>query len=124
MFNTCMKALAVRGRLIVIGAVSEYATEVKPGEKMNTFNNWQTVGSNTLLAKSTTITGFFLNHYSKDFGRSMKALTDLTLAGKLKPTIHPEDFVGLESVSRAIKCMHSGKNVGKVIVKIAQSSKL
>ncbi|KAJ3359214.1 hypothetical protein HDU91_004983 [Kappamyces sp. JEL0680] len=123
MFSTCMKALAVKGRLIVIGAVSEYATKVAEGEKMNTFNNWQSISSNILLAKSTTITGFFLNHYASEFPRSMKALTDLTLAGKLKPAVHPQQFEGLESVSDAIKCMHSGKNIGKVVVKVGSEAR-
>ncbi|KAJ3276814.1 Prostaglandin reductase 3 [Terramyces sp. JEL0728] len=131
MFQTCMKSLNVKGsdllilgRMIIIGAVSSYANEVKDGEKMNVFS-WDTVKTNTLLNKSTTITGFFLNHYIADFPVTMKKLTELTLSGiffliqgKLKPATHDEGFVGLQDVSKAIKCMHAGKNIGKVVVEL------
>jgi NADPH-dependent curcumin reductase CurA len=94
MFETCLKALAIKGRLIVIGAISNYATEVKDGQAMNTFN-WDTVKTNQLLGKSTTITGFFLNHYVSEFGPTMKSLTDKVQQGQLRPAIHPETFVGV-----------------------------
>ncbi|KAJ3262345.1 Prostaglandin reductase 3 [Boothiomyces macroporosus] len=121
MFQTCMKALNVKGRMIIIGAVSSYANEVKDGEKMNVFS-WDSVKTNTLLNKSTTITGFFLNHYVSEFPVTMKKLTDLTLSGKLKPATHDEGFAGLQDVSKAIKCMHAGKNIGKVVVELKTPS--
>jgi NADPH:quinone reductase-like Zn-dependent oxidoreductase len=75
MFKTCFNALAVKGRLIVIGSVANYAQEVKKGEAVNKFNNWESVSTNTLLAKSITVTGFFLNHYYKEFPEAMQFLT-------------------------------------------------
>ena len=63
MFKTCFNALAVKGRLIVIGSVSNYAAKAKDSE-MNKFVNWQQVSTQVLLGKSTTVTGFFLNHYT------------------------------------------------------------
>ncbi|KAJ2999987.1 hypothetical protein HDV02_001244 [Globomyces sp. JEL0801] len=77
MFQTCLKSLAIRGRLIIIGAVSNYANEVKKGDAMNAFN-WDVVKTNALLGKSTTLTGFFLNHYVSEFGQTMAELTALT----------------------------------------------
>lgn len=123
MFEMCMKALAVKGRLIIIGAISSYATKVQDESKMNTFH-WDTVKTNTLLAKSNTLTGFFLNHYSKEFPQAMQYLTTSVTNGTLKPVIHSQMFQGLSSISDAIKCLHSGKNIGKVVVEIQQRSKL
>ncbi|KAI8902664.1 hypothetical protein BC833DRAFT_295342 [Globomyces pollinis-pini] len=121
MFQTCLKSLAIRGRLIIIGAVSNYANEVKKGDAMNAFN-WDVVKTNALLGKSTTLTGFFLNHYVSEFGQTMAELTALTKNGTLKPTVHPESFNGLSSVSDAIKCMHSGKNIGKLVVSLTRNN--
>jgi prostaglandin reductase 3 len=120
MFESCLKALAIKGRLIVIGAISSYAAKVKDGQPINAFN-WDVVKTNQLLGKSITVTGFFLNHYSTEFPRTMKFLTDSVAKGHLKPAIHSDKFVGLKQISDALKCMHSGKNIGKVIVQISLS---
>jgi NADPH-dependent curcumin reductase CurA len=125
MFQDCVKSLALKGRLIVIGSVSNYATKVEKGEAMNKFNGWDSVNSNALLGKSSTITGFFLNHYVEEFPSSMKRLTDMVSSGKLKPMVHDEAFIGIASIPAAIKCMHSGRNKGKLVVALdAAKSKL
>lgn len=82
-FEQCVKVLATKGRLVIIGAVSNYAVAVKKGEAMNEFH-WDTVKTSTLLGKSLTVTGFFLNHYFADFPETMKLLTDLFVAGIIK----------------------------------------
>ncbi|KAI8915842.1 hypothetical protein EDD86DRAFT_243812 [Gorgonomyces haynaldii] len=83
MFQDAVKALSVRGRLIVIGAVSNYAKEVKEGDKMSSFSSVWTdqVSSTSLLAKSTTITGFFLNHYAREMPAHMQKLTQMVMNG-------------------------------------------
>lgn len=114
MLQSCIKSLAVKGRLIVIGAVSTYASEVAV-EEMKSFK-WDAVETNILVSKSCTITGFFLNHYANEFPLAMQRLTGAMKNGSLKLSVHHEDFVGISSIPQAIKCMHSGKNIGKMVV--------
>ena len=63
MFKTCFNALSIKGRLIVIGSVSNYAKPTKDND-MGKFVSWEQIGTQVLLGKSTTVTGFFLNHYA------------------------------------------------------------
>ncbi|RKO91282.1 putative alcohol dehydrogenase [Blyttiomyces helicus] len=118
MLQTCFKSLAIKGRLIIIGSMSSYAKETKPGEPINSFAGIWTDSFSTvdLLNKSATVTGFFLNHFVRDFGAALADMTKAVQAGKLKPLVETQDFEGLTSIPRAISYLQAGKNVGKVIV--------
>jgi NADPH-dependent curcumin reductase CurA len=90
--------------------------------KMNSFSGWDdTVRTKLLLAKSQTVTGFFLNHYVSDFPAS---LASMWFNESLVVQIHPTKYFGLASIADAVDCMHQGKNVGKVVVDLHNSSKL
>ncbi|KAL4437515.1 hypothetical protein ABPG77_003496 [Micractinium sp. CCAP 211/92] len=112
MFDICVDALAPRGRLIIIGAMSQYAggwaARQYPGI------------AEKLLWKSATLQGFFLLHYARDWGRHLARLAGLVAAGKLRVEMDPRRFVGLESVPDAVEHLQSGRSVGKVFVLIAQ----
>lgn len=87
MFNTCIKRMRTRGRMIVVGAMSNYASKNASGTAVNKFNGWNQVDTSTLLAKSTTITGFFLNHYVKEFPKTLEFLIEAVMNGNLTPQI-------------------------------------
>ncbi|KAG0471223.1 hypothetical protein HPP92_015769 [Vanilla planifolia] len=110
MFNLCLNALAVHGRLIVIGMVSQYQGE----------HGWKPLSYTGLcekiLAKSQTVVGFFLNHYSRLWQEHMDKLFDLYSAGKLKVVVDPKRFIGVASVPDAVEYLHSGQSLGKVVV--------
>ncbi|MBA0549614.1 hypothetical protein Golob_020635, partial [Gossypium lobatum] len=110
MFNLCLNALAIRGRLIVIGMISQY--QGKDGWKPLNYPGLV----EKLLAKSQTVAGFVLIHYSHLMQKHLIRLFQLYSSGKLKVVIDPKRFSGLHSVSDAVEHLHSGKSTGKVVV--------
>lgn len=123
MFDMCLNSLAIYGRLVVIGMISQYQGE----------NGWKpqnyTGLCEKLLAKSQTVAGFFLTQYAHLWQQHLDNLVHLFSVGKLKVAIDPKSFVGVQSVVDAVEYLHSGKSVGKVVVCIdpnfsQQSSKL
>ncbi|KAJ3038545.1 Prostaglandin reductase 3 [Rhizophlyctis rosea] len=123
-FTQCLNNLAIRGRLIVIGSMSSYAKKNPEGSQTSTFTGvWtDTVQTVTLLQKSASITGFFLNHYTKDFAASLNDLSYAVADGKLRPIVETRDFNGIESIPSAIKYLHEGKNIGKVVVPLGPAA--
>ncbi|XP_071831141.1 prostaglandin reductase-3-like [Apostichopus japonicus] len=124
-FDTCFNALAIYGKVIVIGAISSYSFDAK-------VHNSPVLPRLplTLLMKSASIHGFFLFRYAHKYRESMMRLMQLYGSGQLhvamdngknSPTGH---FQTLESVYDAIDYMYSGRNEGKIYVKIGESSKL
>ncbi|KAJ7946040.1 zinc-binding alcohol dehydrogenase domain-containing protein 2 [Quillaja saponaria] len=110
MFNLCLNALGIYGRLIVIGMISQYQ-----GEHGWMPSNYPGI-CEKLLAKSQTVAGFFLVQYSHLWQQHLDKLFDLFSTGKLKVAVDPQRFFGVHSVADAVEYLHSGKSVGKVVV--------
>jgi NADPH:quinone reductase-like Zn-dependent oxidoreductase len=110
MLKLCLDALAVHGRLIVIGMISQYQ-----GEDGWTPSKYPGL-CEKLLAKSQTVAGFFLVQYSHMWQEHLDRLFDVYSKGKLKVAVDPKRFIGLHSVADAVEYLHSGKSVGKVVV--------
>ncbi|XAR59461.1 15-hydroxyprostaglandin dehydrogenase (NAD(+)) [Bertholletia excelsa] len=110
MFNICLNALAVYGRLLVIGMISQYQGE----------DGWKPLNYTGLcekiLAKSQTVAGFFLVQYAHLWQEHLDKLFHLYSLGKLKVALDPKKFLGIHSVADAVEYLHSGRSVGKVIV--------
>ncbi|BBN17225.1 prostaglandin reductase 3 [Marchantia polymorpha subsp. ruderalis] len=113
MFTTCLNALARRGRLIVIGMISQYQGE----------NGWQPGNypglAEKILAKSQSVVGFFLNDYTRMWRDHAARLTKLYLDKKLKVTVDSKLFAGVEAIADAVEHLHSGQSLGKVVVRLA-----
>ncbi|KAE9607270.1 putative 15-hydroxyprostaglandin dehydrogenase (NAD(+)) [Lupinus albus] len=112
MLKLCLNALAVQGRLIVIGMISQYQ-----GDSGWTPSNYPGL-LEKLLAKSQTVAGFFLVQYGHLWQEHLDKLFNLYSSGKLKVAVDPKKFVGLRSVADAVEYLHSGKSVGKVVVSV------
>ncbi|KAK6282601.1 hypothetical protein POUND7_016426 [Theobroma cacao] len=110
MFDLCLNALAIHGRLIVIGMISQYQGE--HGWKPSNYPGLV----EKLLSKSQTVAGFFLVQYSHLWKEHLDRLFQLYSSGKLKVAIDPKRFLGLRSVADAVEYLHSGKSAGKVVV--------
>ncbi|KAL1561044.1 15-hydroxyprostaglandin dehydrogenase (NAD(+)) [Salvia divinorum] len=110
MFDLCLNALATYGRLIVIGMISQYQGE--DGWKPQNYTGL----CEKILAKSQTVTGFFLVHYAHFWQEHLDKLMDLYTSGKLKVIVDPKTFLGVHSVADAVNYLHSGHSVGKVVV--------
>ncbi|PWZ12365.1 Prostaglandin reductase-3 [Zea mays] len=109
-FDVCLNALAVYGRLIVIGMISQYQGE--GGWKPQNYTGL----CEKILGKSQTVAGFFLVQYAHLWQDHLEKLFNLYSSGKLKVFVDPKKFVGVASVADAVEYLHSGRSVGKVVV--------
>jgi hypothetical protein len=111
-FDACVKNLALKGRLVVIGSISEYENERAERVTQPRIYNY-------LLLKSASVRGMFLpNHYREYSGEHLRLLMDLYQSGKLKIMIDPAEFRGLEAIPDAVEYLHSGRSIGKVVVRL------
>lgn len=108
MFDTALRSLAVHGRLISIGYVSEYVEGAERVTDVRVYHR--------LLAKSASVRGFFLPQFARHFREHMGRMMGLVASGELQVAIDPTEFRGLESVADAVEHLHSGQSQGKVVV--------
>lgn len=109
-FDTCVENLAIRGRLVVVGFISEYA---KTPELITQPRIYQ-----QLFWKAASVRGFLMPHYKEHTADARDRLIHLFYSGKLKITIDPTQFNGIESIPTAVEYLLSGKNCGKVVVRL------
>ena len=118
MFNTCVKSLANKGRLIIIGFIESYKSSSVPARPSLPLQP-------LLLSKSASIRGFFLNDYITDMSTHLAKLFQLYEEGKLKPEVDLGQNIaggplkGLEGVYDGLDYLYTGLNRGKVVVEIA-----
>lgn len=115
MFDLCLNALAMHGRLIVIGMISQYQ-----GEHGWTPANYTGL-CEKILARSQTVAGFFLLQHTHLWAQHLDRLYNMFASGKLKVVLDQKRFDGVHSVADAVEYLHSGKSVGKVVVCIDPS---
>ncbi len=109
MFDVSLRALAVRGRLLSIGFISEYVDGVETVRRPRIYTQ--------LLAKSASVRGFFLPHFTRHMREHMMRLVMLLGEGKLRIAVDPTPFEGIEAVVDAVEYLHGGKSRGKVVVR-------
>ncbi|XP_063960763.1 prostaglandin reductase-3-like isoform X3 [Lytechinus pictus] len=123
MFSTCLKALANKGRIIVIGFIESYQKEGALAPKNEA--SW----SGIVLQKSASIRGFLLFHFADLWKRSLTNLTQLLMGGQLKVSYDqgkhdPKGpFTGLEAVYDAVDYLYTKKSEGKIVVEINPEEK-
>ena len=108
MFDTCVNALGTHGRLVIIGAISEYESGPQPVTDVRVLYK--------LLPKSASLRAFWLVHYFSQVPQYLTQLLQLVQEGKLQAHHDPTPFVGVEAAQAAIEHMYGGHNIGKVIV--------
>ncbi|XP_072171706.1 prostaglandin reductase-3-like [Diadema setosum] len=118
MFDTCLKALNNKGRLIVIGFITNYQQDGPLAPKNEA--SW----ASTVLSKSASIRGFLLFHYVNLYSRSLTKLSKLLMTGDLKVGYdlgkHDDKgpFKGLEGIYDAVDYLYSKKSEGKIVVEV------
>ena len=110
-FDLALRNLAVRGRLVVIGYVSEYVDgpESVTGPRVYT----------QILQKSASIRSFFLPHFAPYYAEHVQRLVGLMQAGELRVEIDDRPFEGVGGVVDAVEHLHSGASRGKVVVRMS-----
>lgn len=109
MFDICIDNLAVRGRLVIVGFISEYANSLESVYQPRVYEK--------LLWKAASIRGFLMPHYAEYISVARDRLLELFFAGKIKVAVDPTEFRGIESIASAVEYLLSGKNCGKVVVR-------
>ena len=114
LFDTALRHIGTHGRLLSIGFIGEYVGGAERVTDVRVYHR--------LLAKSASIRGFFLPHYSRHFREHMATLFGLVRAGDLHVAVDPTPFSGLEAVVDAVEHLHSGKSRGKVVVTLGDDA--
>lgn len=111
-FDTCLEHLAVRGRLVSVGFISEYAKvpQVVPQPRIY----------HQLFWKAASVRAFLMPHYAEHMVGARDRLLSLFYTHKLRVAINPTPFHGIESIPIAVNYLLTGKNVGKVVVQFYQ----
>jgi NADPH-dependent curcumin reductase CurA len=110
-FDAALEHLAIRGRLVVVGYISEYSHGAQPVMQPRVYER--------LLWKSAQIRAFLLSHYADRLGVHLVSVLDKFQRGELRAIVDDTDYVGLESVSAAVEALYAGKNTGKVTIRFA-----
>jgi NADPH-dependent curcumin reductase CurA len=108
-FDACVENLAIRGRLVVVGFISEYDRNLEEVTQPRIYHQ--------LFWKAASVRGFLMPLYQEYAAEARDRLLNLFYSGKLKVTIEPTQFRGIESIPAAVKYLLSGQNCGKVVVK-------
>lgn len=108
-FDTCVNHLAIRGRFVVVGFISEYATDLESVMQPRIYQK--------LFWKSASVRGFLMPHFSEAADEGRDRLLELFYADKLKVIVDSTRFQGIESIPDAVEYLLSGRNCGKVVVK-------
>ncbi len=109
MFDVCVDNLAIHGRLVLIGYISEYLSTPEAVTAPRLYFK--------LLGKSASVRSMFLPHYFKQVPEHLSRLLELYQSGSLQVAVDPTEFRGVESVADAVAYLHSGQSQGKVIVR-------
>lgn len=109
MFDVCVDNLAIHGRLVLIGYISEYLSTPEAVTAPRLYFK--------LLGKSASVRSMFLPHYFKQVPEHLSRLLELYQSGSLRVAVDPTEFHGVESVADAVAYLHSGQSQGKVIVR-------
>jgi len=105
--NTCLGQLAMRGRVVLCGAISQYNAEtVTPGPA----NYIQ------LIPKRGRMEGFIVLDYADRFAEAQAKLFEWGVGGRIHTAEHIVE--GLEHAPDALNVLFTGASLGKVIVRV------
>ncbi|RDH76762.1 NADP-dependent oxidoreductase [Mycolicibacterium moriokaense] len=103
--NDCLANLAMRGRVVLCGAISTYNSDGPPPGPSNYLN---------LLVRRGRMEGFIILDYLDRFPAAQLEVAGWIAEGKIKSSEHVVE--GLEKAPEALNLLFSGGNTGKVIV--------
>ncbi|WP_013324299.1 zinc-binding dehydrogenase [Gloeothece verrucosa] len=109
MFDTCVNNLAIRGRLVVVGFISEYAKDIEVVSGPRIYHQ--------LFWKAASVRGFLMPQYREYMPEARERLLQLLETHQIQVAIEPREFRGIESIADAVEWLIGGKNQGKVVVR-------
>jgi NADPH-dependent curcumin reductase CurA len=108
--DACLAKLAMHGRIIICGAISQYnnTTPIKgPSNYLS------------LLVNRGRMQGMVVFDYAERFGTAVKELSGWMKEGKLKSREHIES--GIETFPDTLLMLFKGENFGKLVLKVADA---
>jgi NADPH-dependent curcumin reductase CurA len=108
-FDTCVANLAQRGRLVVVGFISEYGHQIEEISQPRIYHQ--------LFWKAASVRGFLMPLYQEYAAAARARLFDIFYTDQLQVAIDPAQFHGLESIPTAVEYLLTGQNCGKVVVR-------
>lgn len=113
LIDKSLKCIAFNGRLVVIGFVG---------------GTWEQIATNRILLKNISVVGLHWGAYARyepgEISNVWERLFELFESGKVRGTIYDEtEYVGLESVGKALTALGNRETWGKVVVKIPQDGR-
>jgi NADPH-dependent curcumin reductase len=105
--NACLGQLALRGRVVLCGAISSYNSREAAAGPVNYIN---------LLIRRGRMEGFIILDYFDRFPAAQAEMAGWLASGQVKSTEHIVE--GLERAPEALNLLFTGGNTGKVIVKV------
>jgi len=105
--DICLAQLALRGRIVMCGAISVYNDMDRTSGPRNIFN---------LIIKRARMEGFLVLDYLDRFPEAQLDMAGWLGEGRVKHAEHVVD--GLEHAPDALNLLFTGGNTGKVIVKL------
>ncbi len=107
LLDICLGQLAMRGRVVLCGAIASYNEAGPPPGPRNYIN---------LLVRRGRMEGFIILDYLDRFPEGQMEMAQWVAAGKVKFAVHLVD--GLEQAPSALNLLFTGGNRGKVIVRV------
>ncbi len=109
-FDAFVDNLAVKGRLVISGYTSEVG---KPWEQVTSPRIYQ-----KLYFRSASVRAFINPHFEEFHPDAAQRLIGMYQRDEIEVFVDPVEFIGLEDVPAAVEHLLSGKNLGKVVVKL------
>ena len=107
LLDVCLGQLALRGRVVLCGAISTYNDRGRAAGPSNYRN---------LITKRGRMEGFIILDYTPRFPEGQLAMAAWAAAGQIK---HREHVIeGLERAPDALNLLFTGGNTGKVVVRV------
>ena len=105
--NDCLGQIALRGRVVLCGAISSYNSREAAAGPVNYIN---------LLIRRGRMEGFIILDYFDRFPQAQAEVGGWLSEGRIKAAEHVVE--GLENAPDALNLLFTGGNTGKVIVKV------
>jgi NADPH-dependent curcumin reductase CurA len=108
-FDACVENLAIRGRLVVVGFISEYGGSLEEVKQSRIYHK--------LFWKAASVRGFLMPFYQEYAAEARDRLLNLFYSGNLNVVIDSTPFDGIDSIPIAVKYLLDRQNCGKVVVR-------
>jgi len=110
--NLALTRLNKNARIVLCGAISQYNTAKPTG----------LTSYMTLISQRAKMQGFIVFDYAARYDEAKKDISEWIKEGKIKRKFHVVS--GLESCPETLQLLFSGGNTGKLIVKVADETRL